>query len=323
MKSRIAVVVALLVCCLPAPAAARQDKVRIFITSRTQSDNPRSNIGTAATALESAVGSALMRKYKCASTLRQSEAYALIDQERKRQLLGGEGGDEALATIGNAVGAEYVASFTLIETGGQLSVNGAMLDNRTVKATVRESTSMTVDEEALEQLESFASTFADRFSGPVCPGDWVGTITVRQDVSDQTKTGGSIVSTYELSIPVRGGGWRATTVSYMAHEKIQTAPSFKGRQYEPMVSDAAGTATVGVDASVYQEKLSISVMKVTMVGKTSGPAVIAGARWTHDVIVENLNIPIPPGAMMLTGRRDDVMHVVEWNFSRAKTASAR
>lgn len=147
-----------------------------------------------ATAMENIIGKQLDTRFPCGSTMDQDALFALLDNERKRQLLGGEPDMNLLANIGSAVGAKTVISIQVAMMGDGGVINVFAIDSVTARVLVRQMQRIPLDGQATSGMERLAAGFVNSLAAsiPKCKGkDWSGSVTVEYAIKTKSPDGKS------------------------------------------------------------------------------------------------------------------------------------
>jgi hypothetical protein len=123
-------------------AQAQGQAGSVFITTSSQTDQQvapgqHSAASVAGDILESQVSHELLARFPCASLMTRSAAAQILGVERQRQLLGADDSDR-LASLASALGAKYLISLSVTQTGGQMLLQASCLNGTTAKAIDRE-----------------------------------------------------------------------------------------------------------------------------------------------------------------------------------------
>lgn len=183
MNIRFAAAVVVAICGALALCGAAQAQERVYVTISSRQDSAATQkLGdgfhlSLRDQMENAMFRALKARYPCVSYLDDSAVRKMLDVERQRQLLGGEGEDR-LPAIAQAVGAPQVGSIDIFVTGDSVSISGVFMSMETAKALARAQVTTPVRSAsaAIEQVarKLVGSLGAD---APKC-GRWTGQIGV-------------------------------------------------------------------------------------------------------------------------------------------------
>ena len=280
MRTR-ALWIVMLVLLVAAPAAAQG--LRIFTTHTSKTDVParKGEAGTqaeaAARALQNFVDEELKKRFPCAETLTQDDAFNLLDVQRQKALLTGSDDSATLKSLADALGTGYVISVSVTESQGVLNVSGFMQDTAAAKAVARLSDRFPADGNAVDRLEAFARALVASIAGPKCPGPWKGiiTITMSDGMSGSAAGSGgggwSLNGTMSMSCQVEG-----SQAQCIAH-RMTGGSGAKGST--EIVEDGKGTAVITFSRRDGKVSLDISAgqfMGTTTVGGPKGQMSMPG-----------------------------------------------
>ncbi|MBI4890544.1 MAG: hypothetical protein HY821_07955 [Acidobacteria bacterium] len=259
-----------LVAAAAAAGAASSGERSMYVTWSSRSDNPatKGEAATAANTLGQMLAGSFDRRFPCGSSATQDEIAALLDYQRKLDLLGQEVTPETLANIAGSLGARYVVSVTVTQTGSTFNISTFAMDSTTAKVVHRGTAAVKADGSAFAALQAFADSFVNGMAAgvPRCAGkDWAGVVTIAYEAK---RSGGDISENGSgtLSCRLYGDGGRARC-SYTSNY------SLKGPGGTVTTMKGAKDAEVGATASVNGGKLHISIGVVRVTTKMTGPGV--------------------------------------------------
>jgi hypothetical protein len=163
-------------------------------------------------------------KYPCGSTLAQDELYATLDNERKRQLLGGKEDPGFWAEMARQVNVRTVIHITFTPIGGDVLVNVMAIDSVTAKVLARQMERIPNDGKAFSALDGLAAKFAGSLGAsiPTCKGKgWSGSVTIAYSVDAASPNGKEKqVGSGSLMCSLSGNG-SAAKCSYSSSSSMQ------------------------------------------------------------------------------------------------------
>jgi hypothetical protein len=240
-------------------AAAAQANKSMFVSVQANQDSAATakyGAGKAdgmAGMLEKLIDDALEKKFPCANVLDRNDVGALLGLAKLRELLG-NGDDSALESIGTAVGAAYVVSVSVQETGDSVSINGAVLDStksKGISALSRQTTVSSAGAVTYDSLQQYAQNLVNGISGgPKCTGYWKGTVsvTITQNASGN---GVSTHGTGKLTCQILGVGQDATCT-------YESSDVLAGPNGSMTTTKTATDASTWVSVSVTGDKLALT-----------------------------------------------------------------
>lgn len=223
--------------------------------------------GGMVSALENFVAEALQDKYSCASTLTGSDVEDLIGHQRDLALLGANPKEADVdAIVAGSVGARYVVNTTVTQKGDTFDVGFTAFDSRTRTVIASSTAAIPRNDDTADALERFAKQFAEDLTGPKCPGEWAGTVTVVQAMVRSGKgTDGAPFNTslsLKLTCQLDGTGRAAKCQATLSSTMTGKGVSFR--------QNGSDNVAVSITVGVINGKASVDVSKFRLKVNVSG-----------------------------------------------------
>lgn len=270
--------------------------------------------------LANLIGQQLDAKYPCGSTMDQAAAAALLDNERKRWLLGADEDPGRLAAIGGAVGARTVIHITVTMMGGEsieAVVKVAAVDTVTAKTVAHRVEPIPIDDNPDIAIKRLAAEFVGSLAGgvPKCKGrDWAGNVTIAYEAKGTSADrkysedgSGSLVC--QLS----GDGPAAKCTYSSTFNQRGTGGTITWKK-------TAKDADNSVSASVSGGKLKLAIGAMRVRASMNGPGVTIEPT-PEDLGAESYEVPAGPDPNRQAGTFSPpalgtVKVTVSWDLSR-------
>lgn len=150
---------------------------------------------TAAVRLETQIGIGLMKQFPCVDQMDLDSVAAILDVERKRQLLTGEANDALIQNIASSLGAKYLIVINAVPMGnGQTFLSVKVLDTVKARSVANRVGTPASGDDLFAAIDSLARQILDDISALLkgsCTPHWSGTVTFDfkyESKEDKTET---------------------------------------------------------------------------------------------------------------------------------------